>query len=190
MVEESPSGQPPAAGPRQGRLALIGLGAAVVIAAAAIGGWAIAIGGGAKKSDTGSHAGTVVTAAPSTTPIPKEVSVNQMFQSPSGNIVCSIGQFGGQPGAICVQQKIHYAVPAGACPSDEGPVFVGVDPDGGYWPCVGVFVGLNRAKPLAYDTPITQSGVTCTIALATGVTCLNKDGKGFTMEYNAGIAFV
>ena len=190
MADEVTSETPPRRGSNQGRLAVIGLGAAVVIAVIAVGGWWIATGGPAHKAGA---AATVVAADPTPTPtaapIPKKADPNQTFQSTSGNISCSIGLFAGKPGAICEQQKVNYAIPADACPSDQtSGVFVGVGADGGYWPCVGVWY--NADQTLAYDTPITVNGITCTINLATGVKCVNKDGKGFTMEYKAGIAFI
>ena len=169
----------------QGRLALIGIGVAVVVAAVSISGWWIATNGHRATASGATSAEGNAPGAPTATAIPKKVAPNQTFQSPSGNIRCSIGLFAGRPGAICGQMSINYAVPTGACASDQAAVFIGVDPDGAYWPCVGEWYPSQQT--LAYDTPITQSGITCTIDLATGVKCVNAAGKGFTMEHNAGI---
>jgi hypothetical protein len=172
---------------RQGRIALIGLGIAVVLGGAAVGGWWFS--GDVGGASDGSHAGSASTPAPTPTPtpssIPKHVEPNQTFASSSGNLQCSIGLFAGQPGAICQQLHTRYAMPKGACPAEDRSVFVGVGPEGGYWPCVSAWPVSHTVLP--YDKAITRSGVTCTIGLKSGVRCTNAAGKGFTMEYSAGV---
>jgi hypothetical protein len=178
---------------RQIRAAAIG-----IVVAAVLAGGVLAVGrvitAPAERATSSTAPTTSTTPGPTTTtaspsspaPIVRKLEPNRTFASASGNIQCSIGEFGGQPGAICQQQHVKYAVPAESCPGNSR-ASVGVGPDGGYWPCVSVDYLADEVLP--YDTPLTVSGVTCSISLATGVRCTNASGKGFTMEYAAGISF-
>lgn len=178
----------------QRRTALVGLVVSAALAAAAFAGhWIVT-----RESSPTASASTgapsslptpasTITAAPIPTAAASTIVANHEFKSQSGNLRCSVGQFSGKPGAICQQVNINYPIPSGSCPSDLPGVFVGVGPSGAYWPCVAHFWP-DPAEVIAYDTPVTQSGVTCTINLETGVRCVNEDGNGFTMEYDAGIS--
>ena len=96
-----------------------------------------------------------------------------------------MGTINGEPGAICQQVNINYAAPAQACNGGAPGVFVGVGPSGVNWPCIASWP--EPAEVLAYDTPVSQSGITCSINFDTGVSCSNVNGRGFTMEYDAGV---
>jgi len=183
MTPDTSIAAPPRRRLGQGVLSIIGLGVAAVLAAAAIAGWSLTTAGPVGSATSG-RAGT--TATPIPIPIPRTIELNHTFKSQSGNVWCSVGTFSGQAGAICQQHSINYAIPSGACPTEAGGVFVGVGPSGAYWPCVSGW--REPAEAIAYDAPVTQSSVTCTINLDAGVKCVNADGHGFTMEYDAGIS--
>ena len=104
-----------------------------------------------------------------------------LFQSVSGNIVCSMSE----AAVICHQNSIKYTAPSAACPSALGGATVGVDRRSVIWPCVdAAFTG---ATTVAYDTVVDAYGFNCSINYTTGVTCYNAEGSGFTMEYTNGI---
>jgi len=171
----------------QGRIAVIGLAVAAALIVIALVVWSSAPRATAEVAASGPMP-TIASSTPTPTPSPAPVAnvSNQQFKSNSGNLRCSIGTFSGQPGAICQQVNYNYAVPWGACMDQyQAGVFVGVSASGAYWPCVSYWP--EPADVLAYDTPISQNGITCSINLDTGVTCTNESGNGFTMEYNAGV---
>ena len=170
----------------QSRLALIGIAIAAVLATGAFGTWLLTnITAAAPIPAATGAVAEQSTSTPSATSFPRDDVPNRAFKSPSGNLRCSVGVFSGEPGAICQQVNINYAQPPEACPGGAEGVFVGVRPSGGYWPCVSRW--REPEEIIAYDTPVTQSDVTCTINLDTGVRCVNAEGSGFTMEYDAGI---
>ena len=197
MLNEAP--QPSAPRRRrasQTRIAIIGLIVAALLAVTSLGGWWLATRDAEQPSNAAPVTASPTLGAspmPTTTVTPADVTNtrtaldNHAFKSESGNIRCSIGVFSGQPGAICQQVEIGYPVPTGACPGDAngGGVFVGVQPSGAYWPCVAMWA--EPTEVLAFDTPISDSGITCTISLTTGATCVNDNGGGFSMEYSAGV---
>ncbi len=180
----------------QGRLAIVGGVISAVLVIGALGGtWLVTRESAAASGSDADRVGAATptptptpTPSPTVPPVAATVPANYDFQSPSGNLRCSGGQFSGKPGAICQQASINYAVPAGACPSPFYPegVFVGVDTTGPYWPCVGAWI--HTAEVMPYDSPVTHFGITCSINYDTGVTCVNEKGKGFSMEYDAGVA--
>jgi len=102
------------------------------------------------------------------------------FKSTSGNIRCRITE----ESVVCRQGDVKYAVPAANCSSLSGAT-IGVSHDGAFWPCIGKEI-LPKSI-LAYDTPASRYGFTCSINYTTGVTCTNSDGNGFRMEYTSGI---
>lgn len=175
--------------PSQLRIALIGLTVAVVLAGASFGAWwAIAnrpveVTEAASTSDPTPTASATASATAQAEAAPALAPVD--FKSESGNIRCTIGTFDGQNAAICQQVNTNYAPPAGACAAGAPGVIVGVGESGAYWPCVAT--SIESANPIAYDTPVSQGGITCSINFNTGVRCVNERGQGFTMEYDAGV---
>ena len=176
----------------QGRVALVGVAVAALIAAVTFGLWSTATSAAPRPTAAAPAAtGAALTTIPTPTAIPTPTSVPVLptvsFKSQSGNLRCSIGEFSGEPAAICQKVTVNYAAPWGSCVVDQyqSGMFVGVRASGAYWPCVKEWA--EPANVLAFDTPITQSGITCAINFISGVKCVNENGNGFTMEYDAGI---
>lgn len=103
------------------------------------------------------------------------------FQSASGNIRCQIYP----TDVICQQGEIKYSKPSAACSGGPAGVVIGLNAKGVTWPCIAADV--PAAASLAYDQPIEAYGFQCSINYDRGITCTNPDGRGFTMEYTAGI---
>lgn len=104
-----------------------------------------------------------------------------VFQSVSGNIICSVTKVS----AVCHQNNIKYSPPSSACATALGGATVGVDRRSVYWPCLDT--AMQGATNLAYDVPVVAYDFTCSINYVSGVTCYNEGGSGFTMEYTNGI---
>lgn len=120
------------------------------------------------------------------TPTPTEDSAQTsdapvLFQSVSGNIVCSITV----ASAVCHQNNIKYTAPSESCTTSLGGATVGVDRRSAFWPCMET--AISGASTVEYDVPVTAYGYSCNINYISGVTCYNADGSGFTMEYTNGI---
>jgi hypothetical protein len=113
-------------------------------------------------------------------PVPTDPPV--VFQSVSGNLVCTVTAVS----AVCHQNNIKYTPPSSACSTSLGGATVGVDRRSVYWPCLDV--AMEGASTLEYDVPLVAFSFTCSINYDTGVTCYNKDQTGFTMEYYNGIS--
>jgi len=106
------------------------------------------------------------------------------FRSESNNIRCRISD----AGVLCLQQYIKYAPPATNCPSSFAAAAAAVDETDVSFPCIS-----SDIKPtvvLAYDTPLVVGPYSCTINLASGITCVNSAGVGFRMENETGIVRV
>jgi hypothetical protein len=102
------------------------------------------------------------------------------FRSPTGNIACAI--FAGDwTAARCDLAEFNPSFPRPAdCEFDWGYAFeVGIR--GRAEPlCAGDTVRVPGARVLAYGLSVTLGGITCTSA-ETGMTCVNRDGHGFTV---------
>lgn len=102
------------------------------------------------------------------------------FRSPTGNIHCMIFS-GADAGARCDLASFtpSYSRPHD-CDLDWGFAFeVGVTGPGSPI-CAGDTVRQPNARTLKYGQSVTASGITCTSA-QTGMTCVNRQGHGFTV---------
>jgi hypothetical protein len=102
------------------------------------------------------------------------------FQSPTGNIHCSIysGEFAG---ARCdvVELNPSYTRRPADCDLEYGSAFY-IDPGArkGGVACVGDTIIDPRSAVLGYGGSISLGGITCTSAQS-GMTCVNAAGHGF-----------
>jgi hypothetical protein len=175
--------------PSQLVIALLGIGVSVVLAGGSFGAWwAIAnrpAPAAASSQSTPSASAETAAETSTATPTPAPELSRVDFRSESGNLRCAIATLDGQYAAVCQQVNTNYAAPTAACAGGAPGVFVGVSVTGVFWPCMSG--SIESANPLAYDTPVSHGGFTCSISYATGVRCQNPDGQGFTMEYDAGV---
>lgn len=109
------------------------------------------------------------------------------FQTPSGNIHCSImsGMGDAQDGARCDigdYTPSILMVPPPDCDLDWGHAFViGATSSAGALGCAGDTL-INPANPvLTYGQSVTSGGITCR-SEKTGLTCQNSAGHGFMLS--------
>ena len=108
-----------------------------------------------------------------------EVDRLELFASPSGNIACAIDPANG---ASCWIAEHDWVVESATDPDGELDFGDAVDvtADGVVWPCYGDFSWGPVDRTLAYGDSITAGPFRCESA-ETGMTCLNGDGRGFTV---------
>jgi len=104
------------------------------------------------------------------------------FQSPTGNIHCSIHDYQGVTTARCDLAELvpSHTKPPQNCELDWGATFA-VDERGlGYLGCVGDTVR-DRSNPvLGYGQAVSLGGISC-VSARTGMTCTNAGGHGFSV---------
>lgn len=105
------------------------------------------------------------------------------FHSPSGNIHCGLYLSPDYTGVRCdiyqMNSQTYTQVPQD-CEFDWGNSF-GVDATGkGYLACVSDAVADESGLELDYGQQVSLGGITCSSA-ASGMTCVNEGGHGFTV---------
>jgi hypothetical protein len=103
------------------------------------------------------------------------------FQAPSGNIHCMIAT-GTYAEARCdiFEGTLSYPVQPADCDLDWGHAF-SVGPSGPGAPaCAGDTVAQGGSLVLQYGSSVTQGVFTC-MSERSGMTCLNREGHGFTL---------
>lgn len=107
-----------------------------------------------------------------------------LFRSPSGNIHCMIFQGDGDwQGARCDVLELtgmSYPVPPADCALDWGHAFEVGRSGPGAPVCAGDTVASPHGPVLGYGQSVSGGGVTCT-SERTGMTCVNRQGHGFTV---------
>ena len=103
-----------------------------------------------------------------------------VFELPSGNIACAMTPHATRCDIREADQS--YTTPPADCDGDYGFAF-SVAPEGeGAVACVTDAIGGAEAAPvLPYGAQIAFGGVTCASA-TTGVTCMNREGGGFSLR--------
>ncbi len=134
----------------------------------------------------GQSAATQAPAVPP--PVPQNQSVQSVtIRSESGNLICRYHMVDeSSPGVVCQQPNVNYALPSAACKAGASGMVIGLTASGTMYPCLAE--NIKGGETLRFDTPYTHAGVTCTINYTTGLTCKNSKGRGFTMEYDAGVS--
>ncbi len=104
------------------------------------------------------------------------------FQSPTGNIHCSLYQWDGTTTVRCDLRDYvpSYTKRPPGCEYDWGMSFA-VDARGkGYLACVSDSM-VDRGNPvLAYGEAVSLGGISC-VSAKTGITCTNAAGNGFSV---------
>lgn len=104
------------------------------------------------------------------------------FQSPTGNIHCSIYEWDGSTTVRCDLREYvpSYSKRPAGCEYDWGMSFA-VDARGkGYLACVSDSM-VDRGNPvLAYGEAVSMGGISC-VSAKTGMTCTNAAGNGFSV---------
>lgn len=103
---------------------------------------------------------------------------NIRFQSPSGNIICGLSEFA----AFCTIQEYSpsFTQSPRACSGDWGSQFFVLPSGDGALGCVTQ----NSNAPaivLPYGTSTSLSDIRCSSEI-TGITCINRDGGGFSIR--------
>jgi hypothetical protein len=104
------------------------------------------------------------------------------FQSPSGNIFCTI-ETGEYSGVRCdmVDLTPSFTKRPADCDLDWGSSFYVEATGKGGLGCHGDTVILPRARVLDYGDSVDAGPYTCT-SVKTGMTCMNAEGHGFTLS--------
>ncbi len=116
-------------------------------------------------------------------PAPVAAQDLMQFRAPSGNIHCLL--FAGDGdwwGARCdiLEASLSYPFPPADCDLDWGHAFE-VPSQGMAGPvCAGDTVADPSSFVLGYGASVSLGGVVCTSA-QTGMTCINRQGHGFTL---------
>lgn len=104
------------------------------------------------------------------------------FQSPTGNIHCSLYQWNGTTTVRCDLREYtpSYTKAPPNCEYDWGMSFA-VDRQGkGYLACVSDSM-VDRGNPvLPYGEAVSLGGISC-VSAKTGMTCTNAAGHGFSV---------
>lgn len=104
------------------------------------------------------------------------------FQSPTGNIHCSLYEWEGTTTVRCDLREYvpnHTKRPPG-CEYDWGMSFA-VDARGkGYLACVSDSMVDPGNPVLGYGEAVSMGGISC-VSAKTGMTCTNADGSGFAV---------
>jgi hypothetical protein len=104
------------------------------------------------------------------------------FQSPTGNIHCSIYTWERNAEARCDLRELipSYTTRPAACDLDWGSVFVVGRTGKGLLACVGD-TAQNPSNPvLGYGEAVSLGGISC-VSAKTGMTCTNAEGHGFSV---------
>ncbi|MGJ8573129.1 MAG: DUF6636 domain-containing protein [Hoeflea sp.] len=110
------------------------------------------------------------------------------FRSPTGNIHCMIFS-GAGAGARCDLSEFTQSYPRPVdCDLDWGFAFEVSARGPGTPICAGDTVIDQNAQVLDYEASVVGSGITCTSA-KTGITCVNAEGRGFTVARSRQKAF-
>lgn len=104
------------------------------------------------------------------------------FQSPTGNIHCSLYVWGGGAEARCDLQELTptYTKPPAGCDLDWGRSFAVNDTGKGMLACVGDSVRDPGNPVLGYGEAVSLGGISC-VSAKTGMTCTNAEGHGFSV---------
>lgn len=105
------------------------------------------------------------------------------FQSPSGNIKCVLSNFGAEQTAEChIQEaKPSFTTPPDGCDADWGNRFYVLDTGRGQRSCWSDAYFQPEGRILPYGASVSYGGVECRSA-ETGVTCMNREGGGFSIR--------
>jgi hypothetical protein len=104
------------------------------------------------------------------------------FQSPTGNIHCTIETFERTVSARCDLRELtkSYTKRPEGCEYDWGTSFA-VDGVGkGYLACISDSMIDGRNPVLTYGEAVSLGGISC-VSAKTGVTCTNAAGHGFSV---------
>lgn len=104
------------------------------------------------------------------------------FQSPTGNIHCSIYVWGGGAEARCDLTALtpSYTRAPADCDLDWGSSFAVNDTGKGVLACVGDTVRDPQNPVLGYGEAVSLGGISC-VSAKTGITCTNAEGHGFSV---------
>ncbi|NYJ68146.1 hypothetical protein HNR16_002934 [Pseudoclavibacter chungangensis] len=106
------------------------------------------------------------------------------FQSESANLRCVVSP---TYGVACQHSNPAFTVPDTVCAdSSASGAVVGLDSNGYTFPCLTQDIPYGQPT-LAMNTPTQVGEFTCTITLATGVTCTNAAGDSMALEFEQGI---
>ncbi|MGL4238515.1 DUF6636 domain-containing protein [Tabrizicola sp.] len=104
------------------------------------------------------------------------------FQSPTGNIHCSIYTWDNNAEARCDLQELtpSYTKRPAGCDLDWGSSFAVGAEGRGVLACVGDTVVDRRNPVLPYGEAVSLGGLSC-VSAKTGITCTNAAGHGFSV---------
>jgi len=102
------------------------------------------------------------------------------FRSPTGNIHCMILSSSDLEARCDLREAIPSYAPRADCEQDYGYAFAVGSVGPGRPLCAGDSVVMTGSPVLAYGRSVSQGGFTCR-SERTGMTCVNRQGHGFSV---------